>query len=86
MKSTGSKLFYAVLVFSVLMVNPPIVFWVNDYCVEHPLLFGWPTMYLWLEFWFLVMIADFLLAAYKLKSWDCRQDNRPIEQVDRAQF
>lgn len=86
MKSAGLKLFYAVLIFSVLMVNPPIVFWVNDYCVEHPLLFGWPTMYLWLEFWFLVMIADFLVAAYKLKSWDCRQDNRSIEQVDRAQY
>ena len=56
MKLSGHKLFYAVLIVSVLMVNPPIVFWFNDYCVEHPLLFGWPTMYIWLEFWFLVMI------------------------------
>ena len=38
MKLSGHKLFYAVLIVSVLMVNPPIVFWFNDYCVEHPLL------------------------------------------------
>lgn len=50
MKSLGHKLFYAILFVSVLMVNPPIVFWVNDYCTAHPLTFGWPTMYLWLEF------------------------------------
>jgi len=30
MKSLGHKLFYAVLIVSVLMVNPPIVFWFND--------------------------------------------------------
>ena len=27
MKSLGHKLFYAILFVSVLMVNPPIVFW-----------------------------------------------------------
>lgn len=37
MKSLGHKLFYAILFVSVLMVNPPIVFWVNDYCTAHPL-------------------------------------------------
>lgn len=62
MKLSGHKLFYAVLIVSVLMVNPPIVFWFNDYCVEHPLLFDWPTMYIWLEFWFLV--SELLGVAY----------------------
>ncbi len=79
MKSSGQKLFYAVLLLGVVMVNPPVVYWVNDYCAGHPLLFGWPTMYLWLEFWYLVMIVDFVLAAWKLKGWDCRQDEKPIE-------
>ena len=74
MKSLGHKLFYAVLIVSVLMVNPPIVFWFNDYCVEHPLLLGWPTMYIWLEFWFLV------------KAWDCRQDQKPIVPVQRPEL
>lgn len=86
MKLSGHKLFYAVLIVSVLMVNPPIVFWFNHYCVEHPLLFGWPTMYIWLEFWFLVMIADFIVAAYKLKAWDCRQDRKPIVPVQRPEL
>ena len=71
MKSLGHKLFYAVLIVSVLMVNPPIVFWFNDYCVEHPLL---------------VMIADFIIAAYKLKAWDCRQDQKPIVPVQRPEL
>ena len=60
--------------------------WFNDYCVEHPLLLGWPTMYIWLEFWFLVMIADFIIAAYKLKAWDCRQDQKPIVPVQRPEL
>ena len=30
MKSLGHKLFYAVLIVSVLMVNPPIVFWFKE--------------------------------------------------------
>ena len=49
MKSLGHKLFYAVLIVSVLMVNPSDCLWFNDYCVEHPLLLGWPTMYIWLN-------------------------------------
>ena len=43
-------------------------------------------MYIWLEFWFLVMIADFIIAAYKLKAWDCRQDQKPIVPVQRPEL
>ena len=32
------------------------------------------------------MIANFVVAAWKLKAWNCRQDNRPIEQVARPEL
>ena len=35
--SKGTIAFFVILIISVLMVNPPIVYLVNDYCVEHPL-------------------------------------------------
>ena len=47
-KSKGTLWFFLILVVSVLMVNPPIVYLFNDYCVENPITFGWPTMFLWL--------------------------------------
>ena len=81
--SKGTILFYVVLVISVLMVNPPIVYLVNDYCVANPITFGWPTMFLWLEFWYTVMVGDFLIAAWKLKAWDCHQDQKEIVPVKR---
>ena len=77
----NKRWFFIVLLFAVVMVNPPVVYWANDWCRDNPILFGWPSMFLWLEFWFAVMIADFVLAALYLPEWDCRQDDSPIEQV-----
>jgi len=81
--SKGTIAFYVILIISVLMVNPPIVYLVNDYCVANPLTFGWPTMFLWLEFWYTVMVIDFVVAAWKLKAWDCHQDKEEIIPVER---
>ena len=75
--------FYLILVVSVLMVNPPILYWFNEYCIDHPITLGWPTMYVWLEFWYVVMIADFLFCAWKLKCWDCSQDKKEIVPMKR---
>ena len=82
-KSKGTFWFFLILVVSVLMVNPPIVYLFNDYCVENPITFGWPTMFLWLEFWYTVMVVDFIVAAIKLKAWDCHQDEKEIVPVPR---
>lgn len=82
-KKSGTFWFYVILVVGVLMVNPPIVYLFNDYCVAHPITFGWPTMFLWLEFWYVVMVVDFLVGAIKLKAWDCHQDKKEIVPVDR---
>ena len=80
-KSKGTLWFFLILVVSVLMVNPPIVYLFNDYCVENPITFGWPTMFLWLELWYTVMVVDFIVAAAKLKAWDCHQDQKEIVPV-----
>lgn len=79
----GSAWFYSILIFAILMVNPPVLGFVNTYCVANPLTFGWPTMFLWLEFWYVVMIVDFLVAAIWMKAWDCSQDQKEIHAVER---
>lgn len=79
----GSTIFYVIMIISVIMVNPPVVYWFNDYCVANPLTCGWPTMFLWLEFWYTVMVIDFLICAWKLPAWDCHQDNKEIVPVER---
>ncbi len=83
-KNKGLMWFYIVLIVSVLMVNPPIVYLFNNYCVAHPITLGWPTMFLWLEFWYTVMVIDFVVCALKLKAWNCSQDEKVIEQVRRG--
>ena len=84
-KSKGEVLFYVILVISVLMVNPPILGVVNNYCQTHPLTWSYPTLWIWLEFWFGVMIVDFVIAAWKLKAWNCSQDQKTIVPVERHQ-
>lgn len=83
-KNKGLMWFYIILVAAVLMVNPPIVYLINGYCSAHPITLGWPTMFLWLEFWYTVMVVDFVVGALKLKAWNCSQDDKPIEQVKRG--
>lgn len=82
-KSKGLVWFYVILVISVLMVNPPILPLINKLCIASPILLGWPSMYLWLELWYAVMIIDFLVAAIKLKPWNCEQDKKEIVPVER---
>ena len=63
----GTLWFYIVLVVSVLMVNPPILPVINDFCTVHPLTWGWPTLFLW------------LVAAIRLKAWDCSKYDPAIK-------
>jgi len=82
-KSKGLVWFYVILVVSVLMVNPPILPLINKLCVANPIIFGWPSMYLWLELWYGIMIIDFVVAAVALKPWNCAQDSEEIVPVER---
>lgn len=44
-RDLGLLWFYIILMLSVLMVNPPILPFVNTYCAAHPMTFGWPTLF-----------------------------------------
>ena len=68
-KSKGEIIFYTIIVLVLIMVNPPVLSLINTYAAAHPITFGYPTLWIWLEFWYVVAIVDFLVAAIKLKSW-----------------
>lgn len=85
-RDKGTLVFYIILVVSVLMVNPPILPYVNAFCEAHPLTGGWPTLFLWLEFWYVVMIVDFLVAAIRLKAWDCSKYDPEIKPGKRPKL
>jgi len=57
-------------VVTLLMTNPPVVYWVSRYAESVPLTLGWPTLWVWLQFWYLVMIGGLVLFGLKLKSWN----------------
>lgn len=67
--SRGEKTVYAILLLVLIMVNPPIVNMVSDYAAAHPFLFGWPTLLVWLNLWYVVGIIDFLAGVLTIRSW-----------------
>ncbi len=67
--SIGEKVVYAIFVLVLLMVNPPLLNGINNYALEKPFTFGWPTMLVWLDFWYIVAVVDFLVGVITIKSW-----------------
>lgn len=54
---------------TILMVNPPVLTWANEWVKQMPLLFGWPTLWLYLTFWYVVMWGGLVYFAISFKSW-----------------
>ncbi len=67
--STGEKIVYGIFILVLIMVNPPVLNLVNNYVLQKPFTFGWPTLLVWLDFWYVVAIIDFLIGVLKIKSW-----------------
>ena len=67
--SKGEIIVYTILIISLIMVNPPIINLVNDYAIQVPMMLGQPTLFLWLQGWFVLAIAAFLIGAIKIKRW-----------------
>lgn len=67
--SKGEKIVYSILILSLIMINPPILNLVNNYAKENPLIWNFPTLWLWLQLWYIVAITAFLIGAIKIKSW-----------------
>jgi len=82
--SSGEIAFYVIIVISLVMVNPPILGMINSYAIENPLTFRLPTLWVWLQFWYALMIVSFLVSAIRIKRWSCYQDNKAIEPEERG--
>ena len=82
-RDLGLLWFYIILMLSVLMVNPPILPFVNTYCAAHPMTFGWPTLFLWLEFWYAVGFS-MGCASPEIVGLDPVSKGHPARQAGRA--
>lgn len=70
----AEKLVLGIFVLSLVMVNPPILNLINQFAKGRPLLGGYPTLWLWLQLWYIIPIAAFLIAAIALPSWKKEKD------------
>ncbi len=68
--SKGEKLVYGTFILVLIMVNPPVLNVINRYAIQKPFTMGWPTLLVWLDFWYVAAIAAFLAGALKIKSWN----------------
>jgi len=66
-------------IITLLMTNPPVVNWVSAYAEENPLLFGWPTLWVWLQVWYLLMIGGLIWFGLKFKSWNVEYIEESVE-------
>lgn len=67
--SKGEKIFYTIIIIALLMVNPPILNIINGYAKTNPLMLGYPTLWIWLQFWYGVVVAAFLVGVLKIANW-----------------
>lgn len=35
----------------------------------NPITFGWPTIIVWLDFWYIVAVIAFIAGAFLIESW-----------------
>ena len=68
-RDKNENIVYIILIISLIMVNPPIINLVNNYVKANPIMLGFPTMWLWLQLWFVIPIIAFLIGAITLEGW-----------------
>lgn len=76
-----TALVIAALVVPLVMTNPPIIGLVNAYATAHPLTLGFPTIWMWLELWYAVMLVELAFFAKSLPSWQAHSIEQRIEEV-----
>lgn len=67
--SKGEKILYTILIIAIIMLNPPVLNIVNNYAKKNPTIGNFPTLWLWLQFWYVLCIVAFLIGAIKIKNW-----------------
>jgi hypothetical protein len=65
----GEKVLITIVIIAIILSNPPILNIVNEYCKTHPLTLGFPTLWLYLEIIWTIVIISFAIAALKIKKW-----------------
>lgn len=66
----NEKLYIGVFILVLLCVNPPILSLINSYAKDTPLTWGYPTLWIWLQFWYGIGILFFVIGAALLPSWN----------------
>lgn len=67
-------------IITLIMTNPPVVNWVSSWAENTPLLFGWPTLWVWLQFWYMVMIVGFIYFGLSFSSWNVEYIEETVEK------
>jgi uncharacterized integral membrane protein len=63
------RIIYGIFILVLIMVNPPVMGMVNEYAYMNPITFGWPTIIVWLDFWYIVAVIAFIAGAFLIESW-----------------
>ncbi|RLF82209.1 hypothetical protein DRN44_04515 [Thermococci archaeon] len=72
--TTGEKIFFFIVLVALILSNPPVLTYVNNYCKTHPLTLGLPTFWVYLTSVWTVVIVAFGIAAWKLEAWNKEPD------------
>ncbi len=67
--SKGEKIFWFIVAAMIIAVNPPVINWISNYAEENLLTIGFPTLWLWMEFWYALTAIAFFIAALKIDKW-----------------
>jgi len=81
--SLGEKIFYTIVILAIIASNPPILNLVNEYCKDHPLTWGIPTFWLYLEIIWTIVIVSFVIAAFKIEKW--KRIEEKVEEILRKE-
>lgn len=64
------KILIVATLIAIILSNPPILNYVNEYCKVNPLTFGLPTLWLYLTLIWSIVIVLFVVTAVKTKKED----------------
>lgn len=79
MKVKMEKIVIGIFILVLIMVNPPFLGVINTFAKDTPIILGFPTVWLWLQFWYCIAIATFLIAAWRLPSWNKKKFEEGIK-------
>lgn len=58
------------IVLCLVMLNPPVLTWVNAYAVANPFVGSLPVLYAWFYGWFLILSLGLIAIAATAPEWD----------------